>query len=169
MHDKVVTLCVDKVRFIGDCVKAVVAEGSVRAVDPQATVDTAFRLAGGLRSSFLLCKAVLPGIDALGLAIGVDYGVTPACRIGLRGEHGVRCATSAATCESERVQQSCSGIETAFGDGALAVASLEVRQALEASSVIPNLTYANATRLIEGLVPARVGTATAPPVQAHSH
>lgn len=157
-----------KVRFIGDCLKAVVAEGDASAVDPVKTVDTAFLLAGALRSSFLLCKAELPGIEDLGLAIGVDYGTTPACRIGLRGASGVRCVTSAATCESERLQRTCDGRETIFGEAAFDAAGLAVRQALRGSRTVSNLTYANAVRLVKGVAPARVGSTTGAVVQAHS-
>lgn len=157
-----------KVRFIGDCLKAVVAEGDASAVDPEATVETAFLLAGALRSSFLLCKAELAGIEDLGLAIGVDYGTTPACRIGLRGASGVRCVTSAATCESERLQRTCNGQQTIFGAGAFEAAGFRVQQALRASKTIPNLTYPNAVRLVKGVLPAQVGSATAPVVKAHA-
>lgn len=156
-----------KVRFIGDCLKAVVAEGDARQTDPEATVDTAVLTAGALRSSFDLCRQELTGIQDLGLAIGVEYGLTPACRIGLRGDDGVRCVTSGATCESERLQRECDGVETSVGEAAIEAGGLNVQRAFRHSNVIPNLTYPAAIALLRGLPRAKVGGSVAPVVKAH--
>lgn len=74
-----------KVRFIGDCVHGLLAVGDSRQTDAMDTIRSSVKAAGGIRSSFDLCKLALPGISELGLAIGIDYGPTPICRIGLRG------------------------------------------------------------------------------------
>lgn len=157
-----------KVRFIGDCLQAIVAEGDARSTDSKATVEQAILMAGGLRSSFDLCRQELEGVNQLGLAIGVEYGVTPACRIGLRGDASVRCVTSGATCESERLQQECGGTETSLGEEAIRIGGLTVQQAFGASNIVPNLNYPAASILIRGLPRVQVGQTSVPRVQAHS-
>lgn len=157
-----------KVRFIGDCLHGVIAEGTTMQTDGADTVDSAILLAGALRSSFGLCKVELPNISQLGLAIGVDYGITPACRIGLRGAAGVRCVTSTATCRSEAVQQLCNGRETGLGQEALNAASRAARQAFAIRDRLADLDYPTAAAIIRGLPAVRVNQASAPPVHAHS-
>ncbi|WP_049758538.1 hypothetical protein [Phenylobacterium zucineum] len=151
-----------------DCLQAIVAEGDARSTDSKATVEQAILMAGGLRSSFDLCRQELEGVNQLGLAIGVEYGVTPACRIGLRGDASVRCVTSGATCESERLQQECGGTETSLGEEAIRIGGLTVQQAFGASSIVPNLNYPAASILIRGLPRVQVGQTSVPRVQAHS-
>ncbi len=58
-----------KVRFIGDCLHGIIAEGTAYETDDQRSVLSSLRLAAGLRSSFDLCKEMLPGMASLGLAI----------------------------------------------------------------------------------------------------
>lgn len=157
-----------KVRFIGDCLQGVIAEGDSATVDPVATVEAAVLAAGGLRSSFELCRRELPGVERLGLAIGLDYGMTPACRIGLRGESSVRCVTSPATCESETVQQSCGRIETGLGAAALDAGGVRVRRVFGANAKVPNLDYGAARALLGGLPAVQVGQVAVPAVQAHA-
>jgi len=96
-----------KVRFIGDCIHAVLAEGTKAGTEDRNSVSTATLCAGGLHSSFALCKTVLEGLDALGLAIGMELGTTPISRIGIRGDRSVRIASSVATTLSEKMQQEC--------------------------------------------------------------
>lgn len=117
-----------KVRFIGDCLHALIAAGSRLETDKTATVEAAVRLAGGLRSSFDLCLRMLPGAASLGLAIGLELGETPVTRLGLRGDRSVRCASSKAVSASEALQADLSGFQTALGEVALASASPLVRQ-----------------------------------------
>jgi len=156
-----------KVRYIGDCLQAILAEGDARSTRPQDSVEQAVLAAGGLRSSFDLCRRELPGIADLGLAIGLEYGATPACRIGLRGDASVRCVTSGVTCESERLQQDCDGAETALGEEALRVGGVRVQRAFRAGPVLRNLTYRTAETLLHGLPAVHTSPIAAPPVRAH--
>ena len=111
-------------------------------------MKTAVNAAAGLRSSFELCRDMLPGVDSLGLAIGIDYGVTPICRIGLRGEASVRAAASRATCISEAEQQRCNGTETALGERAYRVSPASIREAFASDRVVPNLDVETADVLL---------------------
>ncbi|ACB81837.1 putative adenylate/guanylate cyclase [Methylorubrum populi BJ001] len=124
-----------KVRFIGDCLHGLVAVGTRLATEPASTVDAAVMLSGGLRSSFNLCKATLPGIREMGIAIGSEFGETPVSRVGIRGDRSVRCATSKAVSTSEAIQSDLNGRQTALGPNALANASPAVRRAFEAGPV----------------------------------
>lgn len=117
-----------KVRFIGDCVHGIVAEGNRIETDKAASVETAVRMAGGIRSSFNLCQSMLGGIDDLGIAIGLELGPTPVTRLGIRGDRSVRCASSRAVSGSEALQKDCSGTETSLGETAMAAAHLRVRR-----------------------------------------
>jgi class 3 adenylate cyclase len=117
-----------KVRFIGDCLHGLLAEGTRQQTDAGASVKTSVHAAGGLRSSFELCQQYLPGTAELGLAIGLEMGTTPICRLGLRGDRSVRCAVSKAVSRSEELQSGCAGTQTAIGPRALAHASVAMRQ-----------------------------------------
>jgi class 3 adenylate cyclase len=97
-----------RVRFIGDCIHGVLAEGRLKD-DAAAAIDAAIMCAAGMKDSFSLCQEMLGGIDKLGLAIGIEFGPVPLTRIGLRGEDSVRCAAGRAVIESERQQQSLQG------------------------------------------------------------
>lgn len=111
-----------KVRFIGDCIHALIAEGSRTETDPRESVASAAKCAGGLHSSFGLCKSILGGLDSLGLAVGVEFGPTPVSRIGIRGDRSVRVASSIATTRSEQMQKECAHNGVKFGESALRVA-----------------------------------------------
>lgn len=63
-----------KVRFIGDCMHGMLAEGTSTAVNAASSIRSAVRCAGGLRSSFDLCQA----------------DVAWDCRAGLGNWHGIR-------------------------------------------------------------------------------
>ncbi len=117
-----------KVRYIGDCIHGLIAEGTRIETDTKKTIRTAVEAAAGIRSSFDLCKDLLPGIAHLGLAIGIEYGPTPICRLGLRGDGSVRTAASRATCNSEAVQQLCNDVETALGEAAFQAAPVAIRE-----------------------------------------
>jgi hypothetical protein len=127
-----------KVRFIGDCIHGLLAEGDGTEVDEAATIDSSAQCAGALRSSFELCRDVLPGVAALGIAIGFEFGATPISRIGIRGERSVRVASSKATIESESCQTLSGGDETRIGDNAYQLASHAIR-ALFPNKIAPNL------------------------------
>jgi hypothetical protein len=130
------------------------AEGTRYQTDGSATVKAAVHASGGLRSSFELCQAYLSGIGDLGLAVGLEYGATPICRLGLRGERSVRCAVSKAVSRAEELQSACEGTETAIGPKALALAPAAVRQLFDRESTVQGLDY-------ETVV---VGTVAAPAV-----
>src|SRR5690606_11850419 len=127
------------VRYIGDCIHGLLAEGDKTATNAMDTMKRAVDAAAGLRSSVELCRALLPGIDDHGLAIGIDYGATPICRIGLRGHASVRAAASRTTCVSETEQRRCNGTETALGESAFKASPASIREAFSANRVIANL------------------------------
>ncbi|ENY80421.1 hypothetical protein EBMC1_14755 [Sphingopyxis sp. MC1] len=157
-----------KVRYIGDCIHGLVAEGNRVETDQMATMKTAVGAAAGLRSSFDLCRDMLPGIDNLGLAIGIDYGTTPICRLGMRGEASVRVAASRATCVSEAEQRDCSGIETALGESAYQASPANIREAFSVQRKIQNLD-ANTAEILLGMMPSPyINTGAEPdPMRAH--
>jgi len=111
-----------KVRFIGDCIHALIAEGSETETSSRDTVASATHCAGGLHSSFALCQSILGGLDSLGLAIGLELGPTPISRIGIRGDRSVRVASSIATARSEKLQKDCEHNGVKLGENALAAA-----------------------------------------------
>lgn len=151
-----------KVRFIGDCIHALLAAGR-RDVDVASSVELAAQCAGGLRSSFNLCQDIVEHADQLGLAIGFELGPTPVSRIGIRGPRSVRVASSLATRASERLQQACSGQHTVIGPKAFAAAPASVRRLFGASRVVSDLSYddvaSSGTGI--GLAAAAVGTSAA--------
>jgi class 3 adenylate cyclase len=137
-----------KIRFIGDCIHGVIAEGTRLHVDEAQTVKAAIAAAAGIRSSFELCQRLLPGAAGLGLAIGIELGETPICRIGLRGTNSVRCAVSRATCVSEEIQQACDGQQTALGQTAYTAADVLVRAAFRGDRTASNLDWVAASLLL---------------------
>ncbi|RCW24683.1 adenylate/guanylate cyclase family protein [Ciceribacter lividus] len=120
-----------KVRFIGDCIHGLLAEGTSQETDASASVVSAVKAAGGMRSSFELCQEELDGIDKLGIAIGLEFGETPIARIGIRGERSVRCSVSRAVSRSEELQGNCTGDQTALGPTALNHAPASIRRLFE--------------------------------------
>jgi class 3 adenylate cyclase len=120
-----------KVRFIGDCIHGLIAEGTAHATDEPASVVAAVKAAGGMRSSFELCQEELEGIERLGIAIGLEYGETPITRIGIRGERSVRCAVSKAVSRSEGLQAACTGEQTAIGPTAISHAPTGIKRLFE--------------------------------------
>lgn len=117
-----------KVRFIGDCIHGLLAEGTSQETDASASVVAAVKAAGGMRSSFELCREELDGIDGLGIAIGLEFGETPITRLGVRGERSVRCSVSRAVSRSEDLQGECNGEQTALGPTALGHAPTSIRR-----------------------------------------
>lgn len=128
-----------KVRFIGDCIHALLAEGTRVATDEPATVRAAVHAAAGMRSSFELCQASLPNVRQLGIAVGVELGTTPVSRIGFRGDASVRCSVSKAVTVSEELQSACDGEETALGPRALSVAPAAIARLFGTSGKISGL------------------------------
>lgn len=104
-----------KIRFIGDCIQAVLAEGDKNSVDEEDTAHSTIACCGGLRSSFELCLEELNNNADLGLSVGAELGDTPISRLGIRGERSVRLAASTATVLSEKLQSTCEENETRLG------------------------------------------------------
>lgn len=156
-----------KVRFVGDSIHALLAEGSALVTDEAKTVREAVMAAAGIRSSFNLCRQLLPGVDQLGIAIGIEFGATPVCRIGLRGDASVRTASSRATYLCEERQQACDGRETALGDVAFQVAPAAMREAFGGARRIANLTYDTAVVLFGAMPSPYIGRAEPEPMRAH--
>ncbi|ASY56647.1 adenylate/guanylate cyclase domain-containing protein [Sinorhizobium sp. CCBAU 05631] len=117
-----------KVRFIGDCIHGLVAAGTAHETNASDSVVAAVKAAGGMRSSFELCQTELDGIEALGIAIGLEFGETPVTRIGIRGDRSVRCSVSRAVSTSEELQKRCDGDQTALGPQALQHAPAGIRR-----------------------------------------
>ena len=130
-----------KVRFIGDCIHAVVARGNRNNTDEKSSVVHALTMAGGLRSSFVLCQKLLDGTAVLGLAIGLEIGETPLTRLGVRGKRSVRIASSIACCVSEEMQRSCGHNGTKLGNTALKLAPAAVSDLVDREGFSETLNY----------------------------
>lgn len=157
-----------KVRFIGDCILAILAEGDARSVDMRATVSEAVLCAGALRSSFDLCVEIMPEGRELGLQIGVETGETPVSRIGIRGERAVRVASSLAVRAAEQCQLGCDSSETRIGQNARANASPAVRSLFDRNGTAADLTYDDVAVGIDprGVSGAVAGTPAVPKAPA---
>ncbi|WP_262423147.1 hypothetical protein [Brevundimonas denitrificans] len=157
-----------KVRYIGDCIHGLLAEGDRHETNATATMKKAVSTAAGLRSSFDLCREMLPGTEGLGLAIGIDYGTTPICRLGLRGAASVRAAASRATCLSETEQRRCDGTETALGERAYGESPAIIREAFLIDRKVANMDVDTAEVLF-GTMPSPyvVGSGQTDPMRAH--
>lgn len=133
-----------RVRFIGDCVHALICEGTAAKTDEAETVAVSTLLAGGLRSSFELALKRLAdhgyATGTLGLAIGFEYGPMAVTRLGIKGDR-VRCAISRGVLASEGQQQRCKGTETAIGPIALARGSAAVRKLFGSHCKVAGLDY----------------------------
>lgn len=157
-----------KVRYIGDCIHGLLAEGSKTETNSVDTMKRSVDAAAGLRSSFDLCRVMLSGIDDLGLAIGIDYGTTPISRLGLRGDASVRAAVSRATCVSEAEQRRCNGIETALGENAYKASPASIREAFGNERIFQNLNADTAEMVLGTMASPYIATgADAVPMRAH--
>ena len=119
-----------KVRYIGDCIHGLLAVGQPNAIDTQMSVIEAVQCAAAMRSSFNLIKQML-ALDTLGLAIGVETGITPVSRIGRRGDDSVRVASSSATIISETEQSDADGTQLAIGQAAYDALPLYMKNAFQ--------------------------------------
>ncbi|KJF74628.1 adenylate/guanylate cyclase domain-containing protein [Agrobacterium arsenijevicii] len=144
-----------KVRFIGDCLHGIIADGTAYETDDQGSVYSSLYLAAGLRSSFDLCKEMLPGMANLGLAIGIELGSTPVTRLGLRGDMSVRCVTSKAVSDSEDLQSDCNGRETMVGQKALAQLPISLRKQFTASGKIVDLNVERLEDIVSGVTASK--------------
>ena len=133
-----------KVRFIGDCVHGLLAEGTAQTTDATETISNLTQCAGGMRSSFELTltklKAVGTDASSLGLAIGFEYGPMNVTRLGIKGEL-VRCSASRGVVAAEQEQSRCSGTETAIGPIGYESSNDAVRAVFGKSRKRSGLTY----------------------------
>jgi len=133
-----------KVRFIGDCVHGIMAEGTAQTTDVEETVSTATLCAAGMRSGFALAQEKLKqagsNADTLGLQIGFEYGPMNATRLGMKGDK-IRCSVSRGVLQSEKEQGRCLHNETAIGPNAYAKASEAVRLVFGETRKRADLTY----------------------------
>lgn len=136
-----------KVRFIGDCIHGVLAEGTAQTTAAEETVSTAILCAGALRSSFSLALEKLQnnGIDVegLGLSIGFEFGPVALTRLGMKGSM-IRCGVGRAVLGSERQQQRCLGAETAIGSVAYDCANEGAQAVFGVKRKRANLDYETA-------------------------
>lgn len=133
-----------KVRFIGDCIHAVLAEGTAKTTDMEASVSSAILCAGGLRSSFQVALDELRNndvdVDGLGLQIGFELGLLALTRLGLKGAM-VRCAVGRCVLKSEAEQLRCNSLETAIGAEAQAWAGDAAKRIFGDTRKRAGLTY----------------------------
>ncbi|WP_201625032.1 transcriptional regulator [Psychrobacter immobilis] len=117
-----------RVRFIGDCMHAIICEGSNKYTDRLKTVEVGTEASGGIRSSFNLSLEKLNdrfGIqtDDLGLAIGYELGDVSNLRVGQEGvDNSTRFSLGISTIASEKEQMQCEHeTETRIGKTAFGV------------------------------------------------
>lgn len=141
-----------KVRFIGDCIHGLNADGTAQTTEAEETISNMTLCSGAMRSSFDLAKDRLAayGTDAksLGLAIGFEYGPMTITRLGMKGDL-VRCSVSRGVLVAEEAQRVCSGVETAIGSNAYKNASIAVRKLFGATQKVSNLTYDAAVETLD--------------------
>jgi class 3 adenylate cyclase len=131
-----------KVRYIGDCIHGLVSEGTVQHIDGEKTSVRALECAAAMQSSFQIIKDKLPGIEQLGLAIGIDFGPTPISRIGIRGERSVRVASSRATIASQAAQDRCDSFELEIAENAFDLLPANFKYHFDEQRKIAGLDYA---------------------------
>lgn len=140
-----------RIRFIGDCVHALLCEGTAYNTDAEETVTQSTLLAGGLRSSFELALERLKSeryeTGDLGLQIGFDFGPTAITRLGIQGDR-VRCSVGRAVLTSESEQFRCSGNETAIGKAAYDKASSAVKKLFSTARKVSGLDYNEAVEAL---------------------
>ncbi|WP_293378757.1 transcriptional regulator [Phenylobacterium sp. SCN 70-31] len=133
-----------KFRFVGDCIHAVLCEGTAFTTYDQATVSSGTLCAGAMRSSFALAVEKLSDKDidteGLGLQIGFEYGPLAITRLGLHGDR-VRCAVSRGVRASEVEQLRCGANDTAIGAVAYDAATDAVRDLFGDERIVADLDY----------------------------
>lgn len=141
-----------RIRFIGDCIHALLMEGTAHTTYEEDTISTATLCAGALRSSFDLAlerlKVNKVGIAGLGLAIGYEFGPMTVTRLGMQGDR-VRCSVSRGVLASEQEQCRCNGVETAIGQSAYDAGSDAVRKLFGKTRKLSGLDYDTAVDSLE--------------------
>lgn len=117
-----------RVRFIGDCMHAIICESSSKDTDRLKTVEVSTQASGGIRSSFNLSLEKLNerfGIQTkdIGLAIGYELGDVSNLRVGKEGvDNSTRFSLGISTIVSEQEQMQCKHeTETRIGEKAFGV------------------------------------------------
>lgn len=140
-----------KVRFIGDCIHGLAADGTAQTTDEELTISNLTLCAGGMRSSFNLAVERLKahGTDAgsLGLAIGFEYGPMTVTRLGMKGDL-IRCSVSRGVLTAEEEQCRCSGQETAIGANAYDKATPAVQTLFATDRKVANLDFDSAVEAL---------------------
>ena len=155
-----------RIRFIGDCIHALLMEGTAHTTDSEETISASTLCAGALRSSFDLALERLDanGIDVegLGLAIGFEFGPMVVTRLGMQGDR-VRCSVSRGVLASEKEQCRCKGTQTAIGQSGYDGGTSAVRTLFGKNRIIQDLDYDLAVDALaaEGDRTAKAATAAA--------
>ncbi|HZG18852.1 MAG TPA: adenylate/guanylate cyclase domain-containing protein [Herbaspirillum sp.] len=140
-----------RIRFVGDCIHAVLCEGTAQTTEVEKTITDTTLCAGALRSSFDLAleKLADDGVDTagLGLAIGFEFGPIAISRLGIKGDR-VRCAVSRGVLTSEVEQGRCTGTQTAIGPLAYDKASQAVKDLFNDNRKVSDLDYNEATEAL---------------------
>ena len=136
-----------RIRFIGDCVHALLCEGTAQTTDAAETVRTSVLCAAGLRSSFDEALVQLnrrgTATSGLGLSIGFEYGPMAVTRLGIHGKR-IRCAMGRGVLQSEEEQKRCDGTETGIGNSAFDNAADKVRGLFGKGRIRAKLNYVEA-------------------------
>lgn len=150
-----------KIRYHGDCMQGVLAEGTRANTDMAKSARTAFLAAGALRSSFKVVCEELPETKSLGLAIGMELGPVSLTRLGVRGSM-VRCAIGHAVLDSEAEQRGCDGTETAFGQNLQDAAEDATAEVINAKMIDLDFNSASAMLAVKDSVVKTEKSGTAP-------
>jgi class 3 adenylate cyclase len=136
-----------KVRFVGDCIHGILAEGTAQTTNEAETMSTATLAAGALRSTFELSveklKAEGYAASVLGLAVGFEFGPLAVTRLGMKGSM-IRCAIGRNVLRSEVEQARCAGTESAIGPKAYVKATPAARDVFGSSRKRARLDYQTA-------------------------
>ena len=128
-----------KIRYVGDCLVGVLAEGNARGTDMTETVTKAVRCAAAMRDAFAVIQEALPEASTLGLGIGMELGPISITRLGIKGSMD-RVMVGRAVLAAQEFQEKCSGKETALGKLAAGNAITGIAQ-LFARGLGVGLTY----------------------------
>jgi class 3 adenylate cyclase len=142
-----------KVRYIGDCLQGVIAEGA-STTDREKTVSEALWCVAAMRDAFDVIHAELPDTKPLGIGIGLEMGPVAITRLGVKSARS-RCIVGHAMLTAQAEQEACTGVDTAIGPTALSDGSTEVKAIFKASRKLANLTTNRLEDLLDTHTKAR--------------
>lgn len=158
-----------KVRYIGDCLQGIIADGTAAETDKSASVKTATLIAAALRSAFNIVRSEISASAGLGLQIGLELGPTAVSRVGVAGSRD-RCVVGKATLEAEHAQSLCKGNETAIGRVAYDAGPQAVRDAFGPTLKSPEIDYDRVRARFDRAAGARPATSVTPSaIQPRAH